>query len=105
MAASRRACALMLLAACSAGYRTAEDSQELRRDLDDRTIESRVRIALGRDPETADEAIEVYCQEGIVYLRGSVRRAAAADRATSIAASVEGVVRVIERITRPSANG
>ena len=63
------------------------------------------RIALGRDPETAEEAIEVYCDEGVVYLRGSVRRAAAADRAASIAASIDGARKVVDRITRPSANG
>ena len=94
-----------LLAGCSAGYRSEEDSRYLRKDLDDRTIESRVRIALGRDPETADEPIEVYCEDGVVYLRGSVARAAAADRATSIAKGVEAVRKVVDRITRPSASG
>jgi len=95
---------LALLAGCSAGYRTREDSQDLRRDLDDRTIESRVRIALGRDPETADEAIEVSCRDGVATLSGSVSRAAAADRARSIAAGVEGVRRVVDAVTRPSAS-
>ena len=95
---------LLPLAGCSAGYRSEEDSKDLRRDLDDRTIESRVRIALGRDPETADEPIEVYCDDGVVYLRGSVHRAAAADRAASMALSIEGVRKVVERITRRGAS-
>lgn len=95
---------IALLVGCSAGYRSEEDSEDLRRDLDDRTIESRVRIALGRDPETADEQIEVYCDDGVVYLRGSVRRAAAAERAASISHGIEGVRKVVERITRPGAS-
>jgi osmotically-inducible protein OsmY len=96
--------ASLLAAGCSAGYRSEEDSRDLRRDLDDRTIESRVRIALGRDPETAEERIEIGCRDGVVTLRGTVSRDAAADRATSTAAGVEGVRRVVDRITRPSAS-
>ncbi|MHC4938227.1 MAG: BON domain-containing protein [Planctomycetota bacterium] len=94
-----------LLVGCSAGYRDEDDSRDLRRDLDDRTLASHVRIAIGRDPETAEEAIEVYCDDGVVYLRGSVRRSAAADRAASIAAGIDGARKVVDRITRPSANG
>jgi len=96
--------AILALAACSAGYRTEEDSQELRERLDDRTIESRVRIALGRDPETAGESIEVFCHGGVVYLRGSVVRPAAAYRAVSVASGVEGVRRVVDGISGPSSS-
>ena len=96
---------LFALVGCSTGYRSPEDSKDLRRDLDDRTIESRVRIALGENPETADELIEVYCADAVIYLRGSVSRAAAADRAKSIAAGVDGVRKVVDRVNRPSANG
>ena len=95
---------LLALSCCSTGYRSPEDSKDLRRDLDDRTIEIRVRIALGKDPETADEPIEVYCADAVVYLRGSVARAPAADRARSIAGGVEGARKVVDRISRPSAS-
>ena len=85
---------LCALAACS-GYRTEKDSKELRRDLDDRTIESRVRVALAGDPETAEEEILVSCSEGTVYLRGTLAREAAGKRAKVVALGVEGVREVI----------
>ena len=96
----KHALMLLVLAACSTGYRTSESSEDLRRDLDDRTIESHVRIALGEDPETSDENIEVYCKDGVVYLRGSIRREAAASRAESIALGVEGVRKVVDSLNR-----
>lgn len=93
--------ALLLVAlsatACSSGYRSGEDSKDLRRDLDDRTIESRVRVTIGTDEQTANEKIEIECVDGVVYLRGTVRAPAAARRAVKLAAGVDGVRRVIEQ--------
>jgi len=85
---------LGVLAACT-GYRDEHDSEELRRDIDDRTIESRVRLALAADPETGGEGIEVSCREGVVYLRGTLIREGAGDRAETVAKGVEGVRKVI----------
>ena len=97
--------ALAALVSCSAGYRNEHDSKDLRRDLDDRTIESRVRVAIGTDAVTADEKFEVESVDGVVYLRGTVRTPAAARRAVQLAVMVDGVRRVIERTrTVPVAN-
>jgi len=83
-----------LLPACT-GYRDEHDSEELRRDIDDRTLESRVRLALASDPETGEERIQVSCREGVVYLRGTVNREGAGNRAETVAKGVEGVRKVI----------
>ncbi|MHC4953100.1 MAG: BON domain-containing protein [Planctomycetota bacterium] len=102
----RRALAFAVAAACvacSTGYRTPEDSEKLRGDLDDRTLESRVRIALASAPETRDEKIEVGCMDGTVYLRGLVRDPATKKRAHAIAAQVEGVRKVVDMFSdRPA---
>jgi hyperosmotically inducible protein len=87
----------MLAAGCSPGYRSDGDSNDLRRDLDDRTIESRVRVAIGSDEQTADENFKVESEDGVVYLRGTVRTPVAARRAVALAAGVDGVRRVMDR--------
>ena len=95
-----RAALLVLLAAaaCSTGYRTPEESEPLRTDLDDRTIESRVRVALSKDELTRSEAIAIQCIDGAVYLRGDQSASSeVAARAKSLALGVEGVRRVIVR--------
>ena len=84
-----------LLVACSSGYRTQDESADLRRDLDDRTIESEVRAALGSNELTWDQKIEVESDEGVVTLTGTVTRDAAARRAADLASRIEGVRRVI----------
>jgi osmotically-inducible protein OsmY len=84
--------------ACSPGYRTEKESKELRAEIGDRTIESRVRIALAGDDATRGRPIEVQCVEGAVYLRGAIEQGSpAAVRARSLALGVEGVKRVVVR--------
>ena len=91
-------CAAVALAACSTGYRTEEDSAKMRAEIDDRTIESRVRIALSTDEVTRGEPIEVQCVEGTVYLRGSpAEDSEVAVRARALALGVEGVRKVTVR--------
>ncbi len=93
-----------LLAACT-GYRDEHDSEELRRDIDDRTLESRVRLALASDPETGEERIQVSCRDGVVYLRGTLIREGAGNRAETVAKGVEGVRKVIATLSQsPSAS-
>ena len=88
----------MIAVACSTGYRTEEDSEKLRAEMDDRTIESRIRVALAAEPTTRDEAIEVSCADGTVYLRGTIPAGStAAVRARSLALGVEGVKKVVVR--------
>lgn len=95
---------LALAAACGRGYRSPEDSEPLRRRIDDRNLETQVRMALARDPETAPYGgIRVRAEEGIVTLEGRVDRPAARDRAVRVARAVAGVRGVVDLIvpTRP----
>jgi len=90
---------LLAVAGCR-GYRDPGDSTELRRAIDDQNAATRVRIALGEDPQTAPYAtIRVSCEEGVLTLEGTVDRAAVRDRATDLAASDPGVRKVRNRIT------
>jgi osmotically-inducible protein OsmY len=91
--------ALLLLPACR-GYRDPEDSVELRRAIDDSNAATRVRIALGEDPQTAPYAtIRVKCEKGVLTLEGAVDRAAVRDRAGDLASVDPAVFRVRNRIS------
>jgi osmotically-inducible protein OsmY len=91
--------ALLLPAACR-GYRDPEDSADLRRAIDDSNAATRVRIALGEDPQTAPYAtIRVSCEEGVLTLEGTVDRAAVRDRAGDLASSDAAVRKVRNRIS------
>ena len=91
--------ALLLLPACR-GYRDPEDSVELRRAIEDRNAATRVRIALGEDPQTApSSAIRVSCEQGVLTLEGSVDRAAVRDRAADLASNDHAVRKVRNRIS------
>jgi len=91
--------ALAAVAGCR-GYRDPADSAHLRRAIDDQNAATRVRIALGEDPQTAPYAtIRVSCEEGILTLEGTVDRVAVRDRATDLAATDPGVRKVRNRIT------
>ena len=96
---------LPLLAACKGpGYRNPGDSEELRLDIEDKNIASRVRIALGQDPETAPYgSIRVHCVEGKIELVGAVDRAAVKRRAEEVALACAGVRRVRNKINVPAA--
>ncbi len=94
-----RATLLCLLCACSAGYRTPEDSEPMRRRIEDRNTASRVRVALARDPEAARyRSIRVRCENGTVTLEGSVDSAQAKARAVAVASRCEGVRRVTDLV-------
>lgn len=96
----RKALLLAVLAAAGCrGYRDPADSIELRRAIDDQNAATRVRIALGEDPQTAPYAtIRVSCEEGVLTLEGSVDRAAVRDRATDLASADPGVRKVRNQI-------
>ena len=94
--------ALLLLPACR-GYRDPEDSVELRHAIDDSNAATRVRIALGEDPQTAPyTAIRVSCEEGVLTLEGTVDRAAVRDRAGDLASEDPAVRKVRNRISVPA---
>jgi osmotically-inducible protein OsmY len=91
---------LPLAAACSRGYRDPGDSADLARGIEDENLATRVRVALGEDPETAlYETIKVSCEKGRVTLDGAVDRAAVKRRAADVAATCPGVRRVDNRIS------
>ncbi|MCK6460971.1 MAG: BON domain-containing protein [Planctomycetes bacterium] len=91
--------ALLLLPACR-GYRDPEDSVELRRSIDDSNAATRVRIALGEDPQTAPyAAIKVSCEGGVLTLEGDVDRAAVRARAGDLASVDPAVRKVRNRIS------
>ncbi len=87
-------------AACTApGYRDPEEAAANRRGLSDRTVETRVRVVLGEDSETAPfDSIRVRCTDGVVTLSGTVDRSGVRRRAQDLAAGCEGVVQVINEI-------
>jgi len=90
--------AALTMASCATGYRSEEDSKKLRSDIDDRTIESHVRVALAADDATRGQPIEVSCLDGVVYLRGPLpAKSDAAEQAEALALGVEGVRRVVTR--------
>ncbi len=96
---------LVLLAACGARYRAPAESEPMRLDIEDRNTESRVRMALARDPETAAyPGIRVRCRSGIVTLEGEVDRLAAKRRAALLARACEGV-KGVEDLIVPTARG
>jgi len=97
---------LPLLAACKGpGYRNPGDSEDLRLAIEDENIASRVRIALGQDPETAPYgSIRVQCVEGKVELAGVVDRGAVKRRAEEVTLQCAGVRRVRNRINVPGAS-
>jgi len=104
-AAAQPLAGLALLAACGARYRAPQDSEPMRRDIEDRNTESRVRMALARDPETAAyPGIRVRCRGGVVTLEGEVDRLPAKRRAAAVARGCEGVVGVNDLIV-PTARG
>jgi len=84
---------LLAVAACRApGYRDPDEAAAARRSLSDRTIETRVRVVLGEDPETAPyPAIRVESRDGVVTLRGAVDREGVRRRAEDLAAGCAGV--------------
>ena len=101
----RRALFLLLVTACSHGYRDPEDSAALRRDIDARNVASRVRIALGEDAQTAPySAITVACEKGVVTLEGRVERESVRRRAEEVATNCAGFERVVNRIRVRSAS-
>jgi osmotically-inducible protein OsmY len=91
----------VVVASCrGTGYRDPEESEALAREIEDRNVASRVRVALATDPETAPfETIRVRCRSGVVTLEGSVTRAAVRRRAVALAQGCEGVARVVDEIT------
>lgn len=76
-----------------------EAADTIARDAADAAITAKVNAALAADTQLSALAIDVDTSNGQVELKGTAPTAAAKDRATTLAAAVEGVVKVDNRLT------
>ena len=67
--------------------------------VDDTVITSKVKAALVADPDVAGTSIQVETLRGDVQLSGFVKSAVQARRAVDLASRVEGVDRVINKMS------
>jgi len=67
--------------------------------IDDQTIETKVKTALVGAPDVSGSAISVEVRDGDVQLSGFVKSQAEAQRAIDLARRVEGVRKVINKMT------
>lgn len=77
----------------------SEAADTIARDASDASITAKVNAALAADTQLSALAIDVDTSNGQVELKGTAPTAAAKDRATTLAAAVEGVVKVDNRLT------
>ena len=82
-----------------AGQATANAGKELARTADDATITSAVKMKFARDETVKAFSINVDTKNGAVTLTGEVSSQAEANRAVSLARSVEGVKDVTSNLT------
>lgn len=94
---------LLLVAGCvPPGYRSPGDSARLERAISDENVATRVRMALAEDAQTANHAVTVRCEDGVVTLEGEIAPSRVRDRAVDLAAGCEGVRRVVDAFTYPT---
>lgn len=67
--------------------------------ISDATITASVNAELAKDPQLSAIKINVDTDSGRVTLKGTAPNTAAADRATTLAASVKGVTKVDNQLT------
>ena len=77
----------------------SEAADTIARDAADAAITAKVNAALAADTQLSALTIDVDTSNGQVELKGTAPTAAAKDRATTLAAAVEGVVKVDNRLT------
>lgn len=65
---------------------------------DDATLAERARITLARDPDLADESIQVEVADGVVRLTGAVQDYTSDTRAARVIESLYGVERVVTEL-------
>jgi osmotically-inducible protein OsmY len=85
--------AMLALLACAATVQSAENGPP-----DDSAIAIAVTERLFDDPGVSNLLIDVTVEEGVVYLTGSVVDLAAKERAKRLAATVNGVRAVVDRV-------
>lgn len=80
------------------GYKMGTDPRTIGTQIDDRVITSKVKLKLIEDPVAKARKIDVDTVNGVVTLTGLVDSEEERQRAIKIAASVEGVRRVIDNL-------
>ncbi|MCS7279333.1 MAG: BON domain-containing protein [Thermodesulfobacteriaceae bacterium] len=80
------------------GYKVGTDPRTIGTQIDDRIITSKVKLKLIEDPVTKARKIDVDTVNGVVTLTGLVDSEEERQRAIKIAASVEGVRKVINNL-------
>lgn len=73
---------------------TAETGEAIQANAADATITTKINVALAADDTLSASRIDVDTTNGRVKLTGTAPNAAARDRATTLAAAVEGVLEV-----------
>lgn len=88
-------------------YRTPSGAGSVEKDrsgsvgqfVDDATVTTKVKTALARDDVTKARNIDVETTKGVVVLTGNVDSQVEAERATTVARSIEGVIEVRNLLT------
>jgi osmotically-inducible protein OsmY len=67
--------------------------------IDDASITAEVRATLAAHRSTRDAGAKIQAADGVVTIQGVARSEAERDSVTRLAADVEGVLRVVNRMT------
>lgn len=96
---SRRNFALMLPLFCAASLAGCAGNRSFGTRVDDQTIETKVKAALVGAPDVSGTSIAVEVRNGEVQLSGFVKSRAEAQRAVELTRRVDGVTRVIDKMS------
>lgn len=80
------------------GCAVVRDQQTVGSYIDDATITTQVKARFAEDPTVSAMAISVETLKGVVQLSGFAKTGAEREKAATIAANVNGVVRVVNNI-------
>jgi hyperosmotically inducible protein len=83
----------------------ATQTGRLAEAVSDASITAGVKTALAADPQLSALKIDVSTRDGVVSLEGPAPDEKARERAATLAAAPDGVVRVDNRLAVPSADG
>src|ERR1051326_7309641 len=100
---------LMMLASVAAvpltfttGCAVTQGRESMRENVDDKTITTKVKTALIRDPNVKASQVNVTTFKGVVQLSGFVENQSQKDRAGEIARQTSGVVDVHNDLIVPT---
>ncbi len=99
MTLAKRCSAAMLSAVLGLTLVACAHDTTVGQKMDDTTVTAKVKAALLADPDVKGTAVQVETLRGQVQLSGFVESQAQARRAVDIAQRVEGVDRVIDKMS------